>query len=105
MSDENVTPFPGRKRPPLTERVLQLVQPSLKGCQHRSFVLDERLARVVCGDCGEHLDPLWCLRELSKTESQFHRMRDRYNQEMTRLAARSRTRCQHCGKQTRISES
>jgi uncharacterized protein YeaO (DUF488 family) len=44
------------------------------------------------------------LRKLAHRETDFHQLAERYHDEMRRLSERSRTRCMHCGKMTRISD-
>lgn len=86
------------------------------GCNHRrvlrngKFVSVQYLIRpgeteVECGSCGTKLDPMWVLKVLAGEESEWLRVRSLYQDEMKRLNERKRTKCDHCGKMTRISRS
>ena len=99
--DEKVTKLPVRPDPG-RERVLP-VQPSK--CQHfmTGYIVDEKLAEVTCRACGEKLNPMWVLHQLSLTENRWHDLHARYQDELARLRERSRTKCEHCGGMTRIS--
>lgn len=72
-------------------------------CYHGPFIVDSDNAEVTCGKCGEKLNPMVVLDRLARKESQYRATAERYQEEMKRLAERSRTKCQHCGKMTRIS--
>lgn len=72
-------------------------------CQHRRFEINAKLAKVKCADCKEQLDPMFALIQLVRAETRYHELHARYQDEMQRLAERSRTKCQHCGQMTRIS--
>lgn len=104
MSDDNITPFPIKPRPLGTERVFQVVTPTRKGCSHDRFIVDESLEQVECRDCGERLNPIYALLALARRETQYHAYHVRYHDEMQRLSKRQKTKCQHCGQITRISE-
>lgn len=70
---------------------------------HGPYIVSEALAYVQCATCGQHLNPFFVLRELLHKESQFMEAHARYQDEMRRLQARQRTKCQHCGEMTRVS--
>jgi hypothetical protein len=73
-------------------------------CWHRGgYLVDERLAEVVCAVCKAKLNPIWVLQQLTMAENRFHDLHARYQDELMRLNARSRTKCEHCGGMTRIS--
>lgn len=67
------------------------------------FVIDTKAAEVTCKQCGEKLNPMYVLGVLAMRETQWHRTRAAYQDEMKRLNERSSTKCQHCHKMTRIS--
>lgn len=73
------------------------------GCQHEKFIVDRAKAEVECGACGEKLNPMWVLVQLCGRDRRFHEAHKRYHDEMKRLSERSRTKCDHCGRMTRIS--
>ena len=100
--DTNVTLLPVKPRIDLgKDRVLKSVH--LGRCWHKRFIVDEQLAEVECADCHEKLNPMWVLQQLSIQENRFHELHARYHDELKRLGERSRTKCQHCGEMTRIS--
>lgn len=97
----NVTKLPvanrvkGERAPPL-ETVY-----SYK-CQHGNFLVDEKNAEVECGLCHEKLNPIWVLNRIA-TEDRI--LRDRWagmKAELQMMGDRVRTKCDHCGKMTRI---
>lgn len=69
------------------------------------YLIRDGETEVECGGCGAKLDPMWVLQLLAHKETQWERTRQRYHEEMQRLAKRSRTTCEHCGKMTAISRS
>lgn len=79
--------------------------PLLGGARLREaqYLIREGETEVECGQCGTRLDPMFVLKILARQETQYDRSRERYQAEMKRLSERSRTKCQHCGKMTRIS--
>lgn len=86
------------------KRVLTLTK-NYGGCRHTRFTIDEKLAQVECRDCKQLLDPMYALRQLAHQETRFHDLHERYNDEMRRLGERSKTKCEHCRKMTRISRT
>ncbi|SDV49254.1 hypothetical protein SAMN05216551_107187 [Chitinasiproducens palmae] len=73
-------------------------------CAHvHGFTVDESLEQVTCRTCGERLNPMWVLSQLCNSETRWRQSREQYQDEMKRLKERSRTKCEHCGKMTRIS--
>ena len=71
-------------------------------CSHKRTTVYEERALVECRDCGAQLDPIWVLTCLAREETRFERKRDDYIKEKEALDKRVRTKCQHCGKITRI---
>lgn len=100
---DNVAVLPVKPRDNSTERVLTRV-PGVK-CLHRRFTVSEQLAEVECTDCGEKLSPIFALLQLCNQENRYHELHARYQDEMTRLAERSKTKCRHCGEMTPISRA
>lgn len=78
--------------------------PSSGQCMHGQYVVDQKLAEVSCALCKEKLNPMHVLSELAYKETNWHRTRAAYLDERKRLDARERTKCDHCGKMTRISQ-
>lgn len=71
-------------------------------CNHNQTVLNEGLAKVECATCGKELNPIWVLTRLAHEESRFKRNRQAYIEAKEEYEKRIRTKCQHCGKMTRI---
>lgn len=74
-------------------------------CSHwpLQVVVSETAAEVECVTCGTKLNPVWVLARLAREDSRFHENHKRYHNELKRLGERERTKCDHCGKMTRIS--
>ncbi len=99
----SVTALPVKPRNNTTERVLTEVHSY--ECMHRSFIIDAKLAQVTCADCKERMDPMFALTQLVRQETKYHELHARYQDEMTRLGERSKTKCQHCKQMTSISRA
>lgn len=65
-----------------------------KDCKHREMQVDAVLRRVTCGRCGEQLDPIECLLNLSDflayqesilAEIKHHRAQDKEKAERAKL--------------------
>lgn len=104
MSDDTVIYPPFKKRPIDVERVLTVVH-SYGQCRHERFTIDEKLAQVECRDCKASLNPFYALAQLARQETRYHELHERYQDEMKRLGERSKTKCEHCQKMTRISRA
>lgn len=87
------------------ERKIFLAPPPYEKCRHFNgpFVIDEDAGTCTCKECGETVSPMFVLKRLMHKESQWRRNRENYIDEMKRLKARSKTKCQHCKKMTQIS--
>lgn len=107
---DNVKKLPVQfKKPAPNERSLlhgwEVVRRGDSNCNHYNagFIVDSKLATVECARCHALLNPMWALEQLCVRDHQFHENSQRYHAEMQRLAERSRTKCEWCGKLTRIS--
>lgn len=100
---DNVTVLPVKPRDNSTERVLTRVHSF--DCRHQRFIVDDKLAEVTCADCSEKISPIYALLQLCGQENRYHELHARYQDEMKRLAERSRTKCRHCGEMTPISHA
>lgn len=69
------------------------------------YLVDNSKDEVECKTCGAKLNPIWVLRQLASHETRWHETSKRYADEMKRLSDRSRTKCEHCHKLTRISRA
>jgi hypothetical protein len=80
MNDEQelgeVIPL-GKTPKPTDQRGLRLVRYQHGACNHTTctYVVDERLAEVQCGDCGAKLEPVWVLRQLCEKEARWNERR------------------------------
>lgn len=103
MIDEKVVPIPVRVRP-ATGSLMLVPLPAIK-CTHfnASFEVDVDAGECTCRKCGGKVTPIFVLEQLMLKESQWNRTREAYLKEMKRLGERSKTKCEHCGKMTRIS--
>lgn len=106
MTDDNITRFPikAKKQPNEDRTLVQPFEVARYGeCDHPRFIVDPAKAEVECAVCSERLNPIWVLTRLAGEDRRMENTRERYREEMARLAERSRTKCQHCGEMTRIS--
>jgi Zn finger protein HypA/HybF involved in hydrogenase expression len=105
MDDETVTRLPVKFRnPPEAGRTLlhpwEVAKQSQ--CNHLSFVIDEKKMEVECATCGERMNPMWVLHHLASRDRQFKENQRRSQELMAKVNERTRTKCDHCGKMTRI---
>ena len=96
----NVSILPTAKRTKVEVPPLEVVHSYQ--CRHGRFLVDEKKAEVECGLCHEKLNPIWVLTQIA-TDDRI--LRDRWagmKAEVQLLTERVRTKCDHCGKMTRI---
>ena len=106
MTDDNITKLPvSFKTLGKSGKVFEIKRRSecLHFLEPQSFLVDKDLAYVECGKCSAHLNPMEVLSWLAHNETRWHETGRRYQDEMKRLAERARTKCNYCGKMTRIS--
>ena len=82
-----------------------LVSPPFTKCKHymAQFEVDLEAGDCKCMQCGERVSAIFVLKQLMQAESRWMQSRKAYQEEMKRLRERSRTKCEHCHKMTRIS--
>ncbi len=97
-----VIEFKARTRPEDAPPMLEKVQPSVSSCQHRRLLVDEAKSDVTCKDCGERINPIWILNEMSKKESWHRTQVMDMRRRIEKLSSKLRCKCEHCGKMTRI---
>ena len=91
------------------ERVVsvQKKQPDFTACQHNTVVVDEKLWRIECAECGEALDPIQFLIRIARDETvagfNLDFMRKEHRRIEDALKIRTHTKCEHCGKSTTIT--
>jgi hypothetical protein len=119
--DDKITKLPIRfKKPPSADGPMLKVVHSFDpgGCNHRwsfrteigrsrkvnaQYLIREGDTEVECSLCNARIDPMFVLRILAIEENHWQETRKHYQDEMARLNERTRTKCQNCGKMTRIS--
>lgn len=80
----------------------RLAKTAYGDCKHRNVTIDEHLWKIECADCGAVLDPIAYLVALAKDEAYAEYRVSKLEAYITTLERRIRTKCQHCGKMTRI---
>jgi len=91
------------------ERVISIQEKKKKStdCRHDCALVDEDLWHVECAECGEILDPIHYLMEIAREERmvkfRLDGMKAEYERIKDALKARRYTKCEHCGKQTKIT--
>lgn len=105
VAGENVLKLPVKPREISVDRFL--VDVPYTKCRHYNgpFEVDEDGGKCKCLKCGDEVTPMFVLKQLMHVESRWMASRESYLGDMKRLAARSSTKCQHCGLMTRISRS
>lgn len=77
--------------------------PFAKGqCGHINVIVCEDMLEVRCADCDTLLNPIWVLARLARAETKWSYERDKIIAMRKALDARTRTKCNHCGKMTAI---
>ena len=75
----------------------------MEHCQHIQLIVDEALNEIECGDCGARLNPVQALIRFAREESRLFRRQAEIRPLLERLEQKIRTKCQHCGKMTRVN--
>lgn len=101
----DILQLPVKPREPVKDRFLVPVPASTCSHWQGPFEIDVKGTKCKCLKCGEEVGPFFVLEQLMLQESHWMRAREAYLAEMKRLGERSRTKCQHCGKVTRISHA
>lgn len=71
---------------------------------HGPFLVDERALEVECKKCGEKLNPVKVLADLSDNHRLWEYRRREIEKAKEKLEARKVCRCQNCGKMTKIQK-
>jgi hypothetical protein len=103
-SGADILQLPVKPKEPIGELFLA---PAPQPCCHfpPAFFVDPDAGKCFCRRCKGEVAPMFVLEQLMKQESRWNRTREAYLGEMKRLDERSRTKCQHCGKTTKISRA
>jgi len=74
-------------------------------CRHERFEVDEKLSEVKCKACGQKMNPMWVLVQIAHRENRLSERLLNLRTECRLLEGRVRTKCDNCGKMTRIRSS
>lgn len=66
------------------------------------YIIDEALSTVECGACKATLNPIHCLVEMTRAECRWTSHRETYIAQKKEIESKSRAKCEHCGKFTRL---
>lgn len=104
IETDNVHALPLKPRPAPDEGAMLQSVPHTQ-CQHllATFTIDLDAGKCFCKRCAGEVSPMFVLEQLMKQESRWMQTMATYQDQMKRLAERSRTKCQHCGEMTRVS--
>ena len=80
----------------------ELKKKEYKGCQHINVLIDEQLEFIECSECGERLNPIKYLANLAREEKSVEYRLSSLRKEQSKIENRIRTKCNYCGKMTRI---
>lgn len=73
-----------------------------KFCMHRALLVDETLEFVECKTCGERLNPFFAIKQLMRLSERWHRERAELELVIEQAKTKTRTKCEHCKKMTKI---
>ena len=90
---------------PFKKKRLTVARKQLSTCRHRSILVDEKENLVECGECGAKLNPIAILLRFATEESNWEYQRNELRKVAAKLEKRKQTRCEQCGKITKISNS
>lgn len=103
-SGTNIAQLPVKYKKPLEgERFLVPIESGRCSHWNGPFEIDIKGDKCTCKRCGEQVGAMYVLEQLMNSESRWMQTAATYQDEMKRLAERSRTKCDHCGKMTGIS--
>lgn len=71
-------------------------------CQHKRVQIDEIESEVECKDCGKRLNPIAVLVRLAREESRLKIRIEQFKELNSKIDAKTRTKCGHCGKMTTV---
>lgn len=100
------------KSPPGEDAPILKIVSDWQTCNHRhwpgtlrpvTYNIRDGETEVECGCCGVRLDPMFVLKTLAGRESEYAQNSKRAMEVMNRLNERTRTKCEHCDRMTRIS--
>ena len=71
-------------------------------CLHQKLVVDTSLAKLQCQDCGKEINAVEWIANTTEYYGGLRRERQRYDSAKALFDVKSRCKCEHCGKLTRI---
>ena len=71
-------------------------------CQHRRITVDPEYTQLECRDCGKQLNPVEWLANKSEFYQGLQYERHRWEAAKKHYEVKSKCKCEHCGKMTRI---
>lgn len=89
------------KKPADEKRMLKTVYKGT-GCRNHAYLIDDEASQVTCSKCDKIFNPIAVLLDLSRKESTWVMNQKRAIELMEKLSQRSRTKCNNCGKMTKI---
>ena len=89
------------KRPAEEDRMLKAVR-DYGGCVNHQYLIDEELSEVSCAKCDKKFNPMAVLVKLANREGTWKANQKRSQELMKKLEERTSTKCNHCGKMTKI---
>lgn len=66
------------------------------------YLIDDSAASLKCEACGQELSPYWVLGEMARAEHRYKRLIEEYKRQRALVEDRTRTKCEHCNKMTKI---
>ncbi len=105
--DKTIVKFSDKRSKPTKTIIQNLRRYGQNVCEHKGpYTVSEEEWTIECGDCGAHLNPIWCMIKLAKKEAYYSQRvvdliehLELINKE---LEGRQRTKCTHCGNMTAI---
>lgn len=67
------------------------------------YLIDASGASITCEACKQQLNPYWVLEEMASAEHRYKRLIQEYKRQRALSEDRTRTKCEHCEKMTRIN--
>jgi len=102
MTTDNVMDIGVRfKSEPDDDQIFEVVRD--RECHHQ-YRIDIESDTVYCAKCPKTFNPMAVLLEFARQEERWRLARESYQDEMTRLRKRKKTKCDHCGRMTSISK-
>lgn len=71
-------------------------------CPHHNCKLDASHTVLSCKDCGKDLNPIEWIVMMTEEWAYVQRLFEQYREMKSRYEGKTRCRCEHCGKLTKI---